>query len=149
MKIINFSLNFAFSYKNIFYLLFTAFLIGFTLFFLFDFFKMNVKYRLLHLTSFSIEIGNVIITFLAILIVFLCLLLQSKILVNPQNTLIVDYINEDVNEKQINMSKEQIINDILNGKITENKNNLPVYSQEIPNNRKNSQIHKFTNKRLQ
>lgn len=46
--------------------------------------------------------------------------------------LIVKYINKNVDENEINISKEQIINDILSGKITQNKNNLQVYSQEIP-----------------
>ena len=45
--------------------------------------------------------------------------------------MIINYINEDTNN-EINISKEQIINNILSGKITQNKNNLPVYSQEMP-----------------
>lgn len=49
-----------------------------------------------------------------------------------KDTLFVEYVNENVDGNEINISKEQIINDILSGKITQNKNNLPVYSQEIP-----------------
>jgi hypothetical protein len=51
---------------------------------------------------------------------------------NSKNTLFVEYINENADKNEINISKEQIINDILSGKITQNKNNLQVYSQEIP-----------------
>lgn len=51
---------------------------------------------------------------------------------DSKDTLTVEYISENVDKNEINISKEQIINDILSGKITQNKNNLPVYSQEIP-----------------
>lgn len=51
---------------------------------------------------------------------------------NSKNTLFVEYINENADKNEINISKEQIINDILSGKIIQNKNNFPVYSQEIP-----------------
>ena len=51
---------------------------------------------------------------------------------DSKDTLVVEYVNENVDGNEINISKEQIINDILSGKITQNKNNLPVYSQEIP-----------------
>ena len=51
---------------------------------------------------------------------------------NSENTLTLEYINENVDGNEINISKEQIINDILNGKIIKNKSNFPVYSQEIP-----------------
>jgi hypothetical protein len=51
---------------------------------------------------------------------------------DSKDTLFVEYVNENVDGNEINISKEQIINDILSGKITQNKNNLPVYSQEIP-----------------
>ena len=61
---------------------------------------------------------------------FFLLIATYSSLKNPQNKLVINYINKDINN-EINISKEQIINDILNGKITENKNNLPVYSQEI------------------
>ena len=53
--------------------------------------------------------------------------------IKTPNTLVVKYINENINENEINISKEQIINDILNGKIIQNENNLKVYySQRIP-----------------
>ena len=43
----------------------------------------------------------------------------------------IKYINENIDGNEVNISKEQIINDILNGKIIQNKNNMKVYSQEI------------------
>ena len=39
------------------------------------------------------------------------------------------YTNESL--KNLEMNKDQIINDIINGKITNNENNLEVYSQMI------------------
>ena len=65
-------------------------------------------------------------------VIFLCCLFAILlILKNSKNTLTVEYINENVDENEINISKEQIINDILSGKIIQNKNNLPVYFQTI------------------
>lgn len=52
--------------------------------------------------------------------------------IKQPKTLIVKYINKNVDENEINISKEQIINDILSGKITQNKNNLKIYTQSIP-----------------
>lgn len=75
-----------------------------------------------------------LLTFFVIILFFLvCKLSEIK----TPNTLVVKYINENVNENvnenEINISKEQIINDILNDKITQNENNLKVYySQRIP-----------------
>ena len=52
---------------------------------------------------------------------------------DSKDTLVVEYVNENVDGNEINISKEQIINDILSGKITQNENNLKVYySQRIP-----------------
>lgn len=71
-----------------------------------------------------------LLTFFVIILFFLvCKLSEIK----TPNTLVVKYINENVNENEINISKEQIINDILNDKIKQNENNLKVYySQRIP-----------------
>lgn len=72
---------------------------------------------------------------LTLIMLLLCLLPLLKILQmskNSQKMLMIEYTNNNVNGNQINISKEQIINDILNGKITQNKNNMKVYSQEIP-----------------
>ena len=72
------------------------------------------------------------LTLISILLCLLSLLKISQISKNSPKILMIKYINNNINGNEINISKEQIINDILNGKITENKNNLPVYSQEIP-----------------
>lgn len=45
--------------------------------------------------------------------------------------LMIEYINNNINGNEINISKEQIINDILNGKIIQNQDNIHVYSQNI------------------
>ena len=72
------------------------------------------------------------LTLISILLCLLSLLKISQISKNSPKILMIKYINNNINGNEINIFKEQIINDILNGKITENKNNLPVYSQEIP-----------------
>ena len=71
-----------------------------------------------------------LLTFFVIILFFLvCKLSEIK----TPNTLVVKYINENINGNEINISKEKIINDILNDKITQNENNLKVYySQRIP-----------------
>ena len=78
-----------------------------------------------------IQNGNNLLLFLFLTMFFFLLIATYSSLKNPQNKLVIEYINENTNN-EINISKEQIINDILSGKITQNKNNLPVYSQEIP-----------------
>lgn len=70
------------------------------------------------------------LTLIMLLLCLLSLLKISQMSKNSPKILIIEYTN--INGNEINISKEQIINDILNGKITQNKNNLPVYSQEIP-----------------
>lgn len=78
-----------------------------------------------------IQNGNNLLLFLFLAMFFFLLIGTYYSIKNPQNKLVINYINEDTNN-EINISKEQIINNILSGKITQNKNNLPVYSQEIP-----------------
>lgn len=64
-----------------------------------------------------------------ILFYLVCTLSEIK----TPNALVIKYINKNVDKNEINISKEQIINDILNGKITQNENNLKVYySKKIP-----------------
>lgn len=72
------------------------------------------------------------LTLISILLCLLSLLKISQISKNSPKILMIKYINNNINGNEINISKEQIINDILNGKMTQNKNNLTVYSQEIP-----------------
>lgn len=72
------------------------------------------------------------LTLISILLCLLSLLKISQISKNSPKILMIKYINNNINGNEINISKEQIINNILSGKITQNKNNLPVYSQEIP-----------------
>ena len=69
--------------------------------------------------------------FVTSVIILCCLFSILFMLKNFENTLTLEYINENVDGNEINISKEQIINDILNGKITKNKDNLPVYYQTI------------------
>lgn len=78
-----------------------------------------------------IQNGNNLLLFLFLTMFFFLLIATYSSLKNPQNKLVIEYINENTNN-EINISKEQIINDILSGKITQNKNNLQIYSQEIP-----------------
>lgn len=68
---------------------------------------------------------------LALIFIFLSSYFINYAIKQPK-TLIVKYINKNVDENEINISKEQIINDILSGKITQNKNNLKIYTQSIP-----------------
>ena len=70
------------------------------------------------------------LTLISILLCLLFLLKISQMSKNSPKILMIKYTN--INENEINISKEQIINNILSGKITQDKNNLPVYSQEIP-----------------
>lgn len=70
-------------------------------------------------------------TLISILLCLLSLLKISQISKNSPKILMIKYINNNINGNEINISKEQIINDILNGKMTQNKKNMKVYSQEI------------------
>lgn len=70
-------------------------------------------------------------TLISILLCLLSLLKISQISKNSPKILMIKYINNNINGNEINISKEQIINDILSGKITQNKNNIQVYSQSI------------------
>ena len=71
--------------------------------------------------------------FVTSVIILCCLFSILFMLKDSKDTLFVEYVNENVDGNEINISKEQIINDILSGKITQNKNNLKVYySQRIP-----------------
>lgn len=70
--------------------------------------------------------------FLTLIVILCCLFSISLLLKDSKDTLFVTYVNENVDGNAINISKEQIINDILNGKITQNKNNLTLYTQAIP-----------------
>ena len=80
-----------------------------------------------------IKNGNNLLLFLFLAMFFFLLIATYSSLKNPQNKLVIEYINEDISGNEINISKEQIINDILNDKITQNENNLKVYySQRIP-----------------
>lgn len=69
------------------------------------------------------------LTLISILLCLLSLLKISQISKNSPKILMIKYTN--INENEINISKEQIINDILNGKITQDKTNLTTYSQNI------------------
>lgn len=133
MKIIDFDLGCILSDSDAFFILFMAFLIVYVLIYLVIFFKTEVKYENIIYSHYpQIKKENRTIIFVAIFTILLCLFLQLGTICNSKSALIVKYINENINKTEINISKEQIINDILNGKITENKNNLPVYSQKIP-----------------
>lgn len=71
---------------------------------------------------------------LELIMLLLCLLSLLKISQMSKNSpkiLMIKYINENINGNEVNISKEQIINDILNGKIIQNENNLTVYSQNV------------------
>lgn len=70
--------------------------------------------------------------FLVSIVIFLSSIYFINYIIKQPKILTVKYINKNVDKNEINISKEQIINNILSGKITQNKNNLPVYSQEIP-----------------
>lgn len=71
------------------------------------------------------------LTLISILLCLLSLLKISQISKNSPKILMIKYINNNINGNEINISKEQIINDILNEKMTQNKNNMKVYSQSI------------------
>lgn len=66
-----------------------------------------------------------------LLLCLLSLLKISQMSKNSPKILMIKYINENINGNEVNISKEQIINDILNGKIIQNENNLTVYSQNV------------------
>lgn len=70
--------------------------------------------------------------FLVSIVIFLSSIFFINYIIKQPKALTVKYINENVDENEINISKEQIINDIMSGKITQNKNNLKVYTQNIP-----------------
>lgn len=80
---------------------------------------------------YSIDYEKRILLFLSIGMIAFSIPFTIKLAVNVNPSLVIEYVNDNVNGNQINISKEQIINDILNGKITQNKNNMKVYSQEI------------------
>lgn len=69
--------------------------------------------------------------FLVSIVIFLSSIYFINYIIKQPKILTVKYINKNVDENEINISKEQIINDILNGKMIQNKNNMKVYSQEI------------------
>ena len=70
--------------------------------------------------------------FLVSIVIFLSSIYFINYIIKQPKILTVKYINKNVNENEINISKEQIINNIMSGKITQNKNNLKVYTQSIP-----------------
>ena len=89
---------------------------------------------------------------LALIFIFLSSYFINYTIKQPK-TLIVKYINKNVDENEINISKEQIINDIMNGKITQNKNNEnikvskdqiinDIVNDKIENNNENLQVYK-------
>ena len=81
---------------------------------------------------YSIDYEKRILLFLSIGMIAFSIPFTIKLAVNTNPSLVIEYVNDNVNGNQINISKEQIINDILNGKMIQNKNNMKVYSQEIP-----------------
>jgi hypothetical protein len=80
---------------------------------------------------YSIDYEKRILLFLSIGMIAFSIPFTIKLAVNTNPSLVIEYVNDNVNGNQINISKEQIINDILNGKMIQNKNNMKVYSQEI------------------
>lgn len=70
--------------------------------------------------------------FLVSIVIFLSSIYFINYIIKQPKILTVKYINKNVDENEINISKEQIINNIMSGKITQNKNNLKVYTQSIP-----------------
>ena len=80
---------------------------------------------------YSIDYGKRILLFLSIGMIAFSIPFTITLAEKANTSLVIEYINENVNGNQINISKEQIINDILNGEITQNKNNIKIYSQEI------------------
>lgn len=81
---------------------------------------------------YSIDYEKRILLFLSIGMIAFSIPFTIKLAVNTNPSLVIEYVNDNVNGNQINISKEQIINDILNGKMIQNKNNMKVYSQNIP-----------------
>lgn len=61
------------------------------------------------------------LTLISILLCLLSLLKISQISKNSPKILMIKYINNNINGNEINISKKQIINNILSGKITQNK----------------------------
>lgn len=80
---------------------------------------------------YSINYEKRILLFLSIGMIAFSIPFTIKLAVNTNTSLVIEYVNDNVNGNQINISKGQIINDILNGKMIQNKNNMKVYSQEI------------------
>lgn len=139
MKIIDFNV-YSDDCLNVFFILLSICLIVFTLKNFLDYLYdsyLEEKYckDLFDKTESDRKEGNKFVlrlTLISILLCLLSLLKISQISKNSPKILMIKYINNNINGNEINISKEQIINDILNGKITQNKNNLPVYSQGIP-----------------
>lgn len=139
MQIINFNV-YSDDCLSVFFILLSICLIVFTLKNFLDYLYdsyLEEKYckDLFDKTESARKEVNKFVLRLTLISILLCLLSLLKILQISKNSpkiLMIKYINNNINGNKINISKEQIINDILNGKITQNKNNLPVYSQEIP-----------------
>lgn len=128
---------------NIFFILLSICLIVFTLKNFLDYLYdsyLEEKYckDLFDKTESARKEVNKFVLRLTLISILLCLLPLLKISQISQiskkspKILMIKYINNNINGNAINISKEQIINDILNGKITENKNNLTLYTQAIP-----------------
>ena len=140
MKIVNFNV-YSDNCLNVFFILLSILLIVFALKNYFDYVYesyLEEKYcsDLFYKTESDrkeVDKFTLRLTLIIILLSLLSLFKISQMSKNSQKILMIEYINNnDINGNQINISKEQIINDILNGKITQNKNNLQTYSQNIP-----------------
>ena len=124
---------------NVFFILLSICLIVFTLKNFLDYLYdsyLEEKYckDLFDKTESARKEVNKFVLRLTLISILLCLLFILKILQISKNSpkiLMIKYINENIDGNEVNISKEQIINDILNGKIIQNKNNMKVYSQEI------------------
>ena len=93
-------------------------------------FMIVITFGLLKLIDWCCEFKYLQVILASIVICLSSIYFINYIIKQPK-TLIVKYINKNVDGNEINISKEQIINDILSGKITQNTNNLKVYSQSI------------------
>jgi hypothetical protein len=94
-------------------------------------FMIVITFGLLKLIDWCCEFKRLQVILASIVICLSSIYFINYIIKQPK-TLVIKYINKNVDENEINISKEQIINDILSGKITQNKNNLKVYTQSIP-----------------
>ena len=95
-------------------------------------FMIVITFGLLKLIDWCCEFKRLQVILASIVICLSSIYFINYIIKQPK-TLVIKYINKNVDENEINISKEQIINDILNDKITQNENNLKVYySQRIP-----------------